>query len=369
MLFRSPELRKDQKEVLDEVLATRHDLRHVLRSQRRWLGALRRSAFARAVQGSNSIEGYRVSEEDAVALIEGEEPLDAERETSAAIRGYRDAMTYVLGLAEDKYFRYSSGMLNGLHFMMTSYDLTRHPGRWRLRPIYVRDESRDETVYEGPEPELVAALMEELVDELNAGDGQAGMVRAAMAHLNLVMIHPYADGNGRMARCLQTLVLAREGILEAEFCSIEEYLGRHTQSYYDVLGAVGRGRWSPEQDAAPWVDYCLKAHLEQARSLIRRNREIERVWDELERLIGRHGLPERTVYALSDATFGWRVRNAVYRRIAEVSDQVASRDLKQLTDLGLLVATGEKRGRVYVAGKALVELRERTREPRRVVAR
>jgi len=41
-----------------------------------------------------------------------------------------------------------------------------------------------------------------------------------MAHLNLVMIHPFSDGNGRMARCLQTLVLGREGILEPEFSSL-----------------------------------------------------------------------------------------------------------------------------------------------------
>ena len=79
------------------------------------------------------------------------------------------------------------------------------------------------------------------------------MIRAAMAHLNLVMIHPFRDGNGRMARCLQTLVLAREGILSPEFSSIEEYLGRNTQAYYDVLADAGAGHWQPERDARPWV--------------------------------------------------------------------------------------------------------------------
>jgi Fic family protein len=50
-----------------------------------------------------------------------------------------------------------------------------------------------------------------------------------MAHLNLVMIHPFRDGNGRMARCLQSVVLAREGVLSPVFMSVEEYLGRNTQ--------------------------------------------------------------------------------------------------------------------------------------------
>lgn len=59
-----------------------------------------------------------------------------------------------------------------------------------------------------------------------------GQIQAGMAHLNLVMIHPFRDGNGRMARCLQSLVLARGGILDPVFISIEEYLGRNTQRYY-----------------------------------------------------------------------------------------------------------------------------------------
>ncbi len=366
MLFATPTLHEAQKKILDQVEETRDRLKHVLRTKRRWLGSLRRNTFARAVQGSNSIEGYTVSDEDAIAVIEGEEPLDAEKETAAAVRGYRDAMTYVLELAQDRYFSYSSGLLNSLHFMMVSYDLSRNPGRWRLRPIYVRDEEREVTVYEAPDPDLVPELMAELMEGLNEEGAHHCMVKAAMAHLNLVMIHPYSDGNGRMARCLQTLVLAREGILESQFCSIEEFLGRNTRSYYEVLGRVGNGIWSPERDASEWVDYCLRAHHHQATTLIRRTREIDRIWTELEQLMKTRQLPERTIYALSDATFGWRVRNATYRKIAEVSDQVASRDLKLLTDQKLLVPAGEKRGRGYVAAEILRQIRIRCREPRPV---
>ncbi|NIA03686.1 MAG: hypothetical protein GWP12_04075 [Nitrospirae bacterium] len=75
---------------------------------------------------------------------------------------------------------------------------------------------------------LVAALNEDVSDI-------PSMVRAGMAHLNLVMVHPFKDGNGRMARALQTLVLARERILAPQFSSIEEYLGRNTPAYYGVL--------------------------------------------------------------------------------------------------------------------------------------
>ena len=81
-------------------------------------------------------------------------------------------------------------------------------------------------------------------------------------------------------------------------------------------------------------------------------------------MIKAKGLPDRVIYALSDATFGYRIRNATYRVIAEVADAVASRDLKSLVDNGLLEADGEKRGRAYIAAPILKKIRERTREPR-----
>jgi len=51
--------------------------------------------------------------------------------------------------------------------------------------------------------------------------------------------------------------------------SVEEYLGRNTQAYYDVLGEVGRGSWHPENDARPWIRFNLTAHLRQARTMLR----------------------------------------------------------------------------------------------------
>jgi Fic family protein len=72
--------------------------------------------------------------------------------------------------------------------------------------------------------------MTDVVGWLREGDLDAPVVvRAAMAHLHLVSVHPFGDGNGRIARIVQSLVLAREGLLSPEFASIEEYLGKHTR--------------------------------------------------------------------------------------------------------------------------------------------
>lgn len=369
MLHASPALDGREIEVLDEIDALMVSAATYLREPRRWTGSLRRDAFARVVQGSNTIEGYDVALDDAVAIDLGEEPFDAVGSTRDAVAGYRDAMTYVLQLATDADFAYNETLLKSLHFMMTRHDLSANPGRWRPGSIWIRNEETGGIVYEGPGAEQVSGLTHELVGALATDDGGHPVVRAAMAHLNLVLVHPFSDGNGRMSRCLQTLVLAREGVVFPEFCSIEEYLGRNTSAYYAVLGEVGGGGWHPDRDARPWIRFCLTAHLRQARTTLRRIRESERLWLDIERVVVGDGLPPRTIDALHTAAMGSRVRNSTYRAIGagEISDQAAGRDLRLLVDRGLLVAVGEKRGRHYVASERLASMWERivdARDPR-----
>jgi Fic family protein len=207
-------------------------------------------------------------------------------------------------------------------------------------------------------------LLAELVDYMNAHDTTPTELKAAMTHLNLTMLHPFSDGNGRAARCLQTAVLARQGIVAPEFSSIEEYTGRHQQEYYDVLALVGGGKWQPARDARPWVRFCLTGHYRQAQTLLRRVGEVAQVYEELVKLVAQHRLPERTALGLIEATFGRRTRNSSYRVTTEVSNNLASRDLKELVDAKLLTAVGEKRGRHYLATPRLQEIREKNRLPR-----
>lgn len=366
-MFKCPTLDDSELRASDRVHQLKESLNYLVQGMpKRWQGVLRRSTLARAVRGSNSIEGYNVTIDDAIALGEGEAPLDATTEAAAAVQGYQRAMTYVLQLAGDPHFKYSADLLRGLHFMMIEYDLTKNPGRWRPGRIYVRDDEKQAIVYEGPDAELVPGFIEELVGTLNARDDGTPnvLLRAAMAHLNLAMIHPFSDGNGRMARCLQTLILARAGTLAPQFSSIEEYLGKNTRAYYDVLALVGEGAWHPDRDARPWIRFCLTAHFRQATSLLRRTREIDRLWDRLEEEIRRHDLPQRLIFALSDAAMGFRVRNGTYRSVAEVSDQLASRDLATGVKAGFLTPSGERRGRVYRASDLLLTIRRETRETR-----
>jgi len=367
MIFAAPTPSAAELEVIAKINDMRQSLKHAISSTGRWSGVLRRATLARNIRHSNSIEGINVTKDDALAAVDDDEPLTAEKDTWKATIGYRSAMTYVLQLAGDPHFSYSEDLIRSLHFMMMQHELEKKPGRYRSRLVFVRDERKQETVYEGPNAEVVPRLMAELVESLNQQSDLPVMVRAAMGHLNLVMIHPFSDGNGRMARCLQTLVLGREQIIEPTFCSIEEYLGRFTQEYYDVLAAVGKGAFHPENDCRAWIRFNLVAHFRQASWLLQRSRMTQRIWNEVEQLATRKGLPERGLSTLVDAAFGFKIRRTHYMNAAEVSEQVASRDLRIMVDRGVLAGEGETRGRIYLASPLLQEIYVRNYESRTLV--
>lgn len=370
VVFRTPTCDAEEARVIEAIEDVRRALAGRLAEPRRWMGGLRRMSLARAVQASNSIEGYNASLDDVVAAVDGEAPIEADAETRLAVVGYRDAMTYALQLGGDDQASIDEGLLKALHFMMLKHDLAKHPGRWRPGPIYVRHEQSGEIVYEGPERDLIPGLIEAMLEEVADGSPPL-LVRAAMAHLNLVMIHPFSDGNGRMARCLQSVVLNLEQVLHPAFSSIEEYLARNTPAYYDILAEVGQGSWSPQNDARPWMRFCLTAHYRQARTLERRIAESEALWNLCAEIADRHDLSDRTIGALWDAARGLRLRNSTYRAVVEItagakiSDLTASRDLRAIVDSGLFDPVGERRGRLYLGGVELQEAWASIRRDRR----
>ena len=78
-------------------------------------------------------------------------------------------------------------------------------------------------MYEGPDATIVPALIDELILQINDAANINSTIRGAMAR-NPTMIHLFKDGNGRMARALQTLVLARDGIVALNFAALRSGL-------------------------------------------------------------------------------------------------------------------------------------------------
>lgn len=199
--------------------------------------------------------------------------------------------------------------------------------------------------------------MAELVDWLNTDDGAHPLVRAAVGHLHLVSIHPWSDGNGRVSRSLQTLMIAREGVLAPEFSSIEAWLGRpvNTWEYYGELRSRGAD-YLPGQDVSSWIRFNLTAYHQQAQAVQGRLDRSSRVWETLTQFVTDSGLEERTASALHDVAMTGRVRRFRYEHAESLSLQQAQRDLRDLVTAQLLIPVGRTRARYYTAGPRFPEL-------------
>jgi Fic family protein len=335
-----------------------------------WLGQLRRHVKAAAARSSVAIEGYAVSERDSLALATGEHG-DGGRggdrsgggrdgggsgdgdEARLALAAYARAMDHVGVMAEDPDFSWSARAILDLHFDACLFGRDKRPGQWRTGPVSVTAPGGGRPEYVGPPVERVPDLMGEVVAWLQHGDLDAHVVvRAAMAHLHVISVHPFADGNGRVSRIVQSLVLARAGVLAPELGSIEEYLGHNTADYYRALRETQGGSYRPDRDAGEWVEFCLDAHLAQAQRRLEQVEQAAVRWSLLEALVEQRGWPDRVVIALEQSLFEGASRTA-YSAEAEISPVTAGGDFRRLLDASLVVREGRTRNTRYLASRAL----------------
>jgi Fic family protein len=356
MLYATPRITKPLAAQLRELDSLRQQLGDATGAPGPWLGQLRRQVRASSIESSVSIEGYTVAEADAVAIVAGDRQPDPADDDHLALASYARAMDHVGTMAIDPTFRWLDRVVLDLHFDACLFQRDKSPGLWRSGGIHVTAPDSSDPAYTGPDADTVPALMGEVIDWLQDDDlDQHVAVRAAMAHLHVVSIHPFRDGNGRVSRIIQSLVLAREGLLAPEFSSIEEYLGNHTTDYYQVLQEVQAGAYNPERDATPWVRFCLTAHIHQSGRRLRQIQAAGLRWAALEDLAEARGWPDRLVIALEQSLFSGTER-AAYAAEAGVSPATATSDLRRLADAGLIAAHGRTSSTRYLASANLRDL-------------
>jgi Fic family protein len=353
MIFATPPITPGLKRQLDELSELRAVLGDEVRTRSRWMGSLRREVRASSIGGSTSIEGFSVSPAEALALTSGgTEVSDGDPENRQAVACYARAMDHAGTMAVDPSFRWLDRVILDLHFDACSFQRDKDPGMWRTGPIGVSapDGSLE---YEAPGGEQMVALMDEVVKWLASGDLEVDVVvRAAMAHLHVTSVHPFRDGNGRISRIVQSLVLAREGLTAPEFFSIEEYLGANTQEYYAALRETQGGSYEPSRDASRWISFCVDAHLAQARQRLVQIEAAAARWAALEKLVAGRSWPDRLAIALEQSATGSTDR-AKYGKEAGVSAATASADFRRLVDAGLVEQRGRGRNTGYLASRTL----------------
>jgi Fic family protein len=176
----------------------------------------------------------------------------------------------------------------------------------------------------------------------------------ALVHLFFVAIHPFADGNGRVARVLCSLLMMQAGHKAQAFYSLEEYFGVNWEAYGRQIEAALGPRWRPEAvDATKWVEWYLNAIAEQVTRAERR----------IARLVAEIGVAAALMIAdghkpnPGDLVALWLVRkddqvtNRTYRNATGVTSKTALKHLQRLRAAGYLSQVGERRGARYVLGE------------------
>jgi Fic family protein len=336
--------------LLEELDAWREQLDAKAPLVRTWEGQLRRDLEAEAVAASTSMEGVPVTVEEVRHILAGERPTSVAEGDRDLVLGYRDAMSYALRRADDPVFEWSPELVKAVHDRVLAGRFTRGAGRYGKSRFIVNDRTA-EVIYEPPPEPEVERLVEQVCRRM-AGLRTHPAVAAAWIHIAIAAVHPFADGNGRTARVLSSLAMYRGGFRRAEFCSLEEWWGRHRDDYYAAFGCLGRA-WRPHADVTPFIRTHVAAQLSQVRALDLRERTTRGVWVALGRVCEEIGIPDRAPMILWDLFNERPVTAPYYAAIAGISRASTTADLKALRGAGLIEPVGATRGRHFVAGPRL----------------
>ena len=187
--------------------------------------------------------------------------------------------------------------------------------------------------FEAPAADRLQQEMERFLDWFNGPEPEPDLLKPVLAHLWFVTIHPYDDGNGRIARAITDLALARcDGTRERHHSMSSEIL-RQRERYYDALMVMQSG----SMDVTGWVTWfldCLTATVDQAEQTVADMQSRGR----LQVFADTHGLNHRQVKSLGRLIDGWtgNITTARYRRITRCTPQTAVEDIDRLLELGIL---------------------------------
>jgi len=298
------------------------------------LEALRQSAIIQSVESSNRIEGV-VAKRGRVKQIVAENSAPRDR-PEAEIAGYRDVLDTIHGGHDG--MRLSNGVVKQLHRMLFAKTAERG-GAWKVDANRIEREHADgrvEVCFEPPPPHLTDSLMTDL------NDGFARMLTQRAIDplllipayiLDFLCIHPFRDGNGRMARLLALLLLYQQGFEVGRFISLEKIIEGSKETYYETLHASSQGWRDGRHTLTPWTEYFLG-------TLVDAYRQFE---DRVEKSTTARGAKTRFINAAIDAAIGDFTAQEILAKCPTASLDLVRQILKQRKALGHIQSLGRGR--------------------------
>lgn len=213
-------------------------------------------------------------------------------------------------------------------------------GEWRKGPVFVvSGRMGKETVhFEAPEAERVEHEMELFLNWINQNTAIDLVLKAAIAHLWFVTIHPFDDGNGRIGRAIADLLLARSENSFYRFYSLSAQIQLQRKEYYDILEKTQKGKL----DITPWIQWffnCLDKAMKSALSTQEAVLQKKRFWE------GLAGRPlnerQRRVINLLLDNFQGKLTSSKWAKLTKCSQDTAYRDIVELVNQGILAKSPE----------------------------
>ena len=200
---------------------------------------------------------------------------------------------------------------------------------------------RERVHYAAPPADRVSAEMEAFLAWFNTPASMDPVIKAALAHLWFVTIHPFEDGNGRIARAIADLALARSEKSPQRFYSMSAQIRTERNAYYDRLELTQKGS-TDVTDWLVWFLDCLGRAIHGADGVLGAVMAKAHFWERA----GKLSLNERQVKVLNRLLDGFegKMTSSKWAIIANCSQDTANRDVAALLDLGLL-RKGEGGGR------------------------
>jgi Fic family protein len=209
-------------------------------------------------------------------------------------------------------------------------------GAWRLGAMQVVSGPSDHrhVHFEAPEAARVPEEMDAFLTWFNAPPREDPVIRAALAHFWFVTIHPFEDGNGRIARAIADMALARADGQAERFYSMSAQIESERNEYYAVLEQCQKG----ELELTPWLDWflhCLDRSLDRAEETLAAVLRKARVWQR----IGTGPINKRQRYLINRLLDGFegKLTSSKAGQLTNCSSDTALRDIQGLLDLGILV--------------------------------
>jgi Fic family protein len=310
-----------------------------------WEKEFRQDAIVRQVYHGTHIEGNQLEMQDAKDILMGKQVIGRARDVQEIIN-YRKVIEMIDDIHERQVQKITESLILRLHTAIVEKILPPDQcGAFRTKTVTIRDASNGEITFRPPEPMQVPFLMNQFTYWLanTTPDVMHPILKAGLAHHEMVRIHPFADGNGRIARIVATLLLVMGGYDMRRFFSLEEFYDKDAQSYYRSLQAASAG------DYTTWLEYfTFGAAVEYDRvkeKILKLSQDVK-----LKTKMGGRQvfLTDRQIKIVEYMTDVGYIQNKMFSMLfPDVSDDTVLREMNELIEKGLIRKVGSTKGARY----------------------